>query len=197
MKHRRVGVSYRLISRGIDFIFSFAVILILWWLLLAVWLAIRTTSPGPAIFVQPRVGKGGNSFNCYKFRTMHKGVKQVATHELTADAVTRVGRFMRRTKIDELPQVINILRGDMSLVGPRPCLATQRELIEWRQRLKVLDVRPGITGLAQICGVDMSVPEKLARLDAEYIARRSILLDVEIIIATLTGRGARDNVRSA
>ena len=176
--------------------FALVVILFFWWLLLLCAIAIALSSSGPIIFAQRRVGRAGKSFTCYKFRTMHTGSLQVATHEVGADAVTKFGRLLRRTKLDELPQVINILRGDMSLVGPRPCLEMQHELIEWRQRLNVFSVKPGISGLAQINGVDMSDPEKLARLDAEYVAQRSLSLDIAIALATVRGQGLRDYVRA-
>ena len=105
----------------------------------------------------------------------------------TAADVTRVGYFLRKTKLDELPQLINVLAGDMSLVGPRPCLPSQKNLIEARRRLGVNTVRPGITGLAQVNGVDMSVPERLARIDAGYVATASLLMDLRLILASLPG----------
>jgi lipopolysaccharide/colanic/teichoic acid biosynthesis glycosyltransferase len=122
-------------------------------------------------------------------------VRQAGTHEMSADTVTPLGRWMRRTKIDELPQVLNLLRGEMSLVGPRPCLSIQRELVELREKLGVLRVRPGITGLAQVQGVDMSNAERLAQLDALYVRTRSVRLDIAIILKTLSGRGSRDYIR--
>lgn len=191
------SVGYRIFNRVVDYGFALSVILLLWWLCLLAWLAIRLTSPGSAIFAQPRIGRDGKVFTCYKFRTMRHGIRQAATHEMTEDAITSVGKFMRRTKVDELPQAWNILRGDMSLIGPRPCLPSQRELIDWRTRLGVFQVRPGITGLAQVRGVDMSDPERLARLDADYIARRSVSLDIRIIIETARGSGSRDYVAKA
>lgn len=185
---------YRIFSRCLDYVFVLAVLIFLFWLLIACWIAIRLTSPGGAIFSQSRVGKGGKIFTCYKFRTMRSGVRQAATHEMSADAVTPLGRILRKSKIDELPQAVNLLLGEMSLIGPRPCLPSQRDLVKWREDLGVLAVRPGITGLAQVRGVDMSDPEKLARLDALYIATRSIRLDIDILFDTLRGSGSRDYV---
>lgn len=185
---------YRIFSRCLDYVFVLAVFIFLFWLLIACWIAIRLTSPGGAIFSQSRVGKGGKIFTCYKFRTMRSGVRQAATHEMSADAVTPLGRILRKSKIDELPQAVNLLLGEMSLIGPRPCLPSQRDLVKWREDLGVLAVRPGITGLAQVRGVDMSDPEKLARLDALYIATRSIRLDIDILFDTLRGSGSRDYV---
>ena len=127
---------------------------------------------------------------------MKTGTKQAGTHEMTADAITGIGKFLRKTKIDELPQVWNILRGELSLVGPRPGLPIQTKLTEERQAHDVFSVLPGITGLAQINGVDMSDPERLARIDAQYIAQRGLLTDLKIIVATFLGRGQGDKVRA-
>ena len=168
-----------------DMAFVFVVAILLWWLLALVWLAVRLTSPGPAIFAQPRVGQGERLFVCYKFRTMRAGSPQAGTHEVSPSYITPIGRFLRRTKIDELPQIWNIARGEMSLVGPRPCLPSQTELIDWRRKLDVFRCRPGITGLAQVEGVDMSEPEKLARLDASYCVLSSILTDAKLALTTL------------
>jgi lipopolysaccharide/colanic/teichoic acid biosynthesis glycosyltransferase len=178
---------YRFLQRAMDLSFVLVVALILWWLFILAWAAIRLTSPGPAIFVQSRVGRYERIFSCYKFRTMRTGSPQAGTHEVSSSYITPVGRFLRRTKIDELPQIINLLRGEMSLVGPRPCLPGQAELIEWRRKFGVFACRPGITGLAQVEGVDMSEPERLARMDARYCAIRTITLDFRLAICTLFG----------
>lgn len=185
---------YAAFKRMIDLGFAIFVIVALWWLLLIVWAVVKMTSPGPGIFAQKRVGRHGVLFTCYKFRTMREGTVQAGTHELSPSAVTRVGRFLRRTKIDELPQIWNILRNELSLVGPRPCLPLQEELVLWRRELGVLDVKPGITGWAQIQGVDMRYPEKLAKLDAAYVKLRSLILDIRIIFATIAGRGRGDRI---
>ena len=182
-------------KRLIDLSFAVMVIVFFWWLLVAVWVAIRLDSKGPGIFSQKRVGLAGSVFTCYKFRTMRVGTKQVGTHELTQDSVTRLGSFLRRTKLDELPQIWNILRGELSLVGPRPCLPTQLALVQERQKRGVFAIRLGITGLSQINGIDMSNPILLARWDAQYIALQSLLLDIKIIVGTFVGRGQGDKVR--
>ena len=179
----------------IDFVFVFFVIVFLWWLLIGAWIGIKLSSPGPGIFSQQRVGKNGQNFTCYKFRTMRKGTLQAGTHETSAKNITKLGRILRKTKIDELPQIINIIKGDMSLIGPRPCLPIQIELIAERTRLGVLNEKGGITGWAQIQGVDMSEAVSLASLDAEYLDLRCVILDLKIIIATATGRGQGDKVR--
>jgi O-antigen biosynthesis protein WbqP len=119
---------------------------------------------------------------------MHQGTKSLPTHEVGEKAITKAGRTLRRLKLDELPQLWNVLKGEMSLVGPRPCLPTQGELIERRRELGVYALRPGITGLAQVRGIDMSDPNKCAAADAEYLKHRSLRLDAEIILKTLGGR---------
>lgn len=181
-------------KRLTDWIFALSVIALFWWLLIAVWLAVRATSSGPGIFAQERVGRGGKVFTCYKFRTMREGTRQAGTHEVSASHVTPLGALLRRTKLDELPQVWNILRGELSLVGPRPCLPVQEELIEERRRRGVLEVLPGITGLAQVNGVDMSDPAKLAEWDQRYVATQCILSELKIIWQTFRGRGGGDRV---
>ncbi|KRB32093.1 MULTISPECIES: sugar transferase [Mesorhizobium] len=157
-------------------------------LLLAV-LAVRASSPGPAIFSQTRVGRDGALFRCHKLRTMVQGTPSLPSHEAPANAVTAVGRTLRKFKLDELPQFWNVLKGEMSLVGPRPCLPTQTELIEYRRRLGVLTALPGITGMAQIRGIDMSNPRLLAETDAAYLRAASFWLDLRILFGTLYRNG--------
>ena len=148
-------------------------------------LAVRASSPGPVIFSQTRVGRDGLPFRCHKLRTMYVGTPSLPTHEAPANSVTSVGKVLRKFKLDELPQFWNVLKGEMSLVGPRPCLPTQTELIECRRRLGVLAALPGITGLAQIRGIDMSNPELLAETDAAYLRTASFWLDLRILFGTL------------
>lgn len=151
--------------------------------------AVETGSP---IFAQTRLGQDRRPFTLYKFRTMRVGTASVATHLADRNAVTRSGRLLRATKLDELPQLFNVLRGDMSLVGPRPGLANQTALTAARQSRDVFSVRPGITGLAQIRGVDMSTPELLADLDAAMIASLGLRLYLQLLVQTLIGRGRGD-----
>ena len=139
-----------------------------------------------------RVGRYGKTFTCYKFRTMQQGTVQAGTHEVSQASVTSIGRFLRGTKLDELPQVWNILKNEISLIGPRPGLPVQKELFEARQAWGVFDVKPGISGLAQVNNIDMSDPEKLARWDARYIALQSLVLDIKITLATVRGGGQGD-----
>jgi O-antigen biosynthesis protein WbqP len=164
-------------------------LLVFWPIVLLVIVAIRIESPGPAIFRQVRVGKNQRLFTCYKLRTMHLGTADLPTHEVSESSITALGEYLRRFKIDELPQLYNVLAGDMSLVGPRPCLPTQLELVEARQRLGVFEVRPGITGLAQIQSVDMSNASRLAEIDARYVRTQSLKGDLKLIWATLRGQG--------
>ena len=191
------NLVYQGVKRGLDLVFALAIIALLWWLLAIVWLLIRLQSPGPGIFAQTRVGQDGRTFTCYKFRSMKTGTVQAATNEVSASAVTGIGHFLRRTKLDELPQVWNILRNEVSLVGPRPCLPVQTSLVEERKKRGVLGLKPGITGLSQINGIDMSDPERLAVSDARYLALQSLLLDARIILATATGRGQGDRTAKA
>lgn len=181
-------------KRLIDLGFAMSVIVLLWWLLALIWVAVRIQSPGPGIFAQTRIGKNGAEFACYKFRTMRTGTAQAGTHEVAADAVTALGRVLRRTKLDELPQIVNIMRNEVSLIGPRPCLPVQMELIEARRQSGVLDIKPGISGLAQINGIDMSDPQRLATWDYRYMRLQSLFLDTRILVATLAGRGQGDRV---
>ena len=156
-------------KRAIDFLACALVLLFCWPVLLIIIAAIRLQSPGPAIFAQLRVGKGERPFTCYKLRTMYSGTANLPTHEVKASSVTPLGEHLRRFKIDELPQLWNVLTGDMSLVGPRPCLPSQTDLVEARRKLGVFDVRPGITGLAQVSGRNALTWEDRFALDVQYV----------------------------
>lgn len=152
-----------------------------------------TRSP---LFRQTRVGRNQQPFTLIKFRTMRVGTASVATHLASSSAITSFGHFLRRSKLDELPQLWNVLKGEMSLVGPRPCLPNQHELIAARETLGVFKARPGITGLAQVQGIDMSTPEKLAQVDADMLKTLSLRSYFHYIRQTLTGKGQGDRVRS-
>ncbi|MFZ1388648.1 MAG: sugar transferase [Thiolinea sp.] len=151
-----------------------------------------TRSP---LFRQPRVGRNQQPFMLVKFRTMRVGTASVATHLASSSVITPFGSFLRHTKLDELPQLWNVLWGDMSLVGPRPCLLNQYELITAREALGVFNARPGITGLAQVQGIDMSTSEKLAQVDAEMLKTLSLKAYICYILQTVTGSGQGDRVR--
>lgn len=181
-------------KRFIDLAFAISIVLLLWWAMIIIWVAIKLQSPGPGIFRQRRVGRNEEEFTCLKFRTMLVSAPNVGTHEVPVAAVTPIGHFLRRTKLDELPQVINILRNQMSLVGPRPCLPNQTDMILERRSQGVFEIKPGITGLAQVRGIDMSDPAGLALCDREYLQLQSLVLDAKIILQTATGAGSGDKV---
>lgn len=183
---------YSVSKRTIDLVLSTTMLICSSWLMLLIAIAVKANSRGPAIFAQDRVGLDGKVFTCLKFRTMFTGTRNVATHEMSGAAVTSVGRHLRRLKLDELPQLINVLRNEMSFVGPRPCLPTQSGLIKQRAQRGVIKVKPGITGLAQINGIDMSDPVRLASWDERYCTFRSLAGDVAIMIRTALGRGGGD-----
>ena len=149
---------------------------------------------GSPLFFQTRVGRHQKPFRLVKFRTMRPDTASVATHLADPKAVTGLGHFLRRSKLDELPQLWNVLAGQMSLVGPRPCLLSQTELIHERERRKVFEHRPGITGLAQVQGIDMSTPELLARTDAQMLQTLSATSYFKYILLTVSGRGAGDRI---
>lgn len=151
---------------------------------------------GSPIFRQQRVGRQKKLFTLVKFRTMKPNTASVATHLADASAITPFGNFLRKTKLDELPQLWNVLKGEMSLVGPRPCLPSQGELVSIRQNLGVFNARPGITGLAQIQGVDMSTPQKLAEVDTQMIHTLTLGHYFTYIIKTVLGSGSGDRVRT-
>lgn len=150
---------------------------------------------GAPLFRQERVGRDGRVFILIKFRTMPVNTESVASHLVSGNSITRFGKFLRSTKLDELPQLWNVLKGEMSLVGPRPCLFNQVELLESRNKKGVLAARPGITGLAQISGIDMSTPDRLAETDATMLESLSVRSYFRYLIATALGRGSGDQVR--
>jgi O-antigen biosynthesis protein WbqP len=143
-------------------------------------------------FIQRRLGRNGQVFRLFKLRTMRLGTGDVPSHETVRGSITRTGAFLRRTKLDELPQIWNVLRGDMSFIGPRPGLPTQNELAECRHLHGVDRLLPGITGIAQIRGIDMSTPQYLAEVDATYLGRWSLARDLMLLWRTGTGGGRGD-----
>jgi O-antigen biosynthesis protein WbqP len=150
---------------------------------------------GLPIFRQERVGKGKQPFSLMKFRSMHVNAPSVATHLANASSITPFGGFLRKSKLDELPQLWNVFMGDMSLVGPRPNLYNQEELIQERDSRGVYSVRPGITGLAQINKIDMSTPQLLAETDAKMIDHLNVWYYFKYIFLTVFGNGFGDRVR--
>jgi len=187
-RHEVSGMKPSLrLKRAFDFIGAAGGLLVLWPLLLVLLIFIRLTDSGPALFSQTRVGRHGRPFTLYKFRTMRDGTAWVPTHLVDPAALTPTGRILRRFKLDELPQLVNVLRGEMSLVGPRPCLYDQVELIEARVRHGVFSVLPGITGEAQVHGITMSEVERLVEVDAKYVLNRTFWGDLKIIWKTFFG----------
>jgi O-antigen biosynthesis protein WbqP len=156
--------------------------------------AIGSVAIGSPIFRQTRVGRHQKPFTIVKLRSMPIDTASMASHLVDAAAITPYGRFLRRTKIDELPQLWNVLCGDMSMVGPRPCLFNQEELIAERAALGVFDFRPGITGLAQVSNIDMSTPTKLAKVDHEMLAQLTLRSYFLYILLTAFGKGVGDRV---
>lgn len=150
---------------------------------------------GSPIFSQKRIGKDFKIFYLYKFRTMRMNTESVASHLASPSNITKLGSFLRRTKIDEIPQLLNVLKGDMSLVGPRPNLENQLELIHERKQYHIYKYKPGITGLAQVQNIDMSKPKLLAKTDSAMIETLSLKNYFKYIILTITGSGSGDVIR--
>lgn len=173
------------LKRFIDFFVAGGTLILLIWFLPIVAFFIKRDSVGPVFLRQQRVGRDGRVFKCIKLRTMHVGTDNLGTHEISANAVTAVGRILRRIKLDELPQIWNVLKGEMSLVGPRPSLPGQSEVIAARERYNIASLLPGISGFAQIHHIDMSKPRTLAAYDAIYLRHASVCMDIYIIGMTL------------
>lgn len=180
--------------RVFDIVLSLLGILFLWPLALVVCIVIYLEK-GKPIFLQERMGKNQKPFILYKFRTMNIGTANIASHLSNKNDITKFGMLLRRTKIDELPQLLNVLKGEMSIVGPRPNLFSQTELIAERSKRGVYHHRPGITGLAQINDVDMSTPVKLSELDAMMLQNLTPANYIKYILATLMGKGQGDRIR--
>lgn len=180
-----------LVLRWLDVLLAGTGLLVLLPVLLVVGLFCWTDTRSP-LFAQERVGRDQRLFVLVKFRTMRPGTASVASHLVSSSAVTRTGVFLRRTKLDELPQLWNVLLGHMSLVGPRPGLSNQHQLTAAREALGVYAARPGITGLAQVNGIDMSTPELLAQTDARMLRELGVLNYFKFIFLTVTGKGAGD-----
>ena len=181
--------------RLVDFIAALIGIILLspFILLIAIILFLEHRKP---FFIQKRMGKNMVEFTLIKFRSMSPKAANLPTHEISADLITRTGKFIRATKLDELPQLWNVLKGEMSLVGPRPCLPTQEELINERQALGVFKLRPGITGPAQVKNIDMSTPKKLALEDSQMVGNLTLFSYLKYVLMTVTGSGQGDKVRT-
>ena len=185
------------IKRGIDFLLSLIALVLFspLFLILCIW--IKLDSKGPILFKQKRVGKDKTYFYILKFRTMYVDTpKDMPTHLLANpdQYITKAGRFLRKTSLDELPQILNILKGDMAIIGPRPALWNQYDLIEERDRYHANEIKPGLSGWAQINGRDELEIEVKAKLDGEYVERSSFLFDVKCLIKTITSVLRSDGV---
>ena len=179
---------YLIIKRVLDFILSLIALIILFIPFVIIGIVIKIESKGPVFFKQERIGKGKKHFFIYKFRSMRTDApKDMPTHLLNdaTSYITKSGNFLRKTSLDELPQLINILKGEMSIVGPRPALWNQDDLVAERDKYGANDVRPGLTGLAQVNGRDeLEIPVK-AKFDGEYVEKISFIQDVKIILLTV------------
>jgi len=181
--------GYRYIKRIIDILLSGLAIIILSPLLLILCIAIKLDSPGPIFFTQKRVGIHKTYFQIYKFRTMRTDTpKDMPTHMLAnpEQYITKTGRFLRKTSLDELPQIFNIFKGDMSIVGPRPALWNQDDLVAERDKYGANDVTPGLTGWAQINGRDELEIDVKAKLDGEYVKKFGFIMDLKCFFGTIT-----------
>jgi lipopolysaccharide/colanic/teichoic acid biosynthesis glycosyltransferase len=181
-------------TRFFDIVFSLLGLIILSPIILLL-IIIGFYDTGSPLFRQKRVGVNLKPFRLLKFRSMHVNTQAVATHLVQVSAITKWGSFLRKSKLDELPQLFNVLMGDMSFVGPRPNLFNQLELIEERAMRGVYSIRPGITGLAQIEKIDMSTPQLLAETDAKMIDHLSVWYYFKYIFLTVFGKGFGDRVR--
>ena len=181
--------TYMAIKKCMDFLIALVALLLFWWVLAILCIAIKIDSPGPIFFKQKRVGLHKTHFNILKFRTMRIDTpKDMPTHMLSNpdQYITKVGKFLRKSSLDELPQIINILKGEMSIVGPRPALWNQYDLIEERDKYGANDVIPGLTGWAQINGRDeLEIPVK-AKLDGEYVEKFGLAMDIKCFFGTIT-----------
>lgn len=190
---------YGFLKRFFDIVLSFVAIIVFSWLLIIIAVAIVVEDKGNILFKQKRIGKNKKEFYIYKFRTMKVSTpKDVPTHLLDnpESYITKIGGFLRKTSLDELPQLFNILKGDMSIVGPRPALWNQFDLIALRDENGSNSVRPGLTGWAQVNGRDELPIDVKAGFDGEYIKKMSIIFDIKIILMTVvsvfTSKGVRE-----
>ncbi len=183
------------VKKLFDYVSSFLGIVVLSPVLIITSILIKAESKGPVIFKQKRPGINNKIFNIYKFRSMRIDTPDLATDKIEATVfITKTGKFIRRTSIDELPQLFNILKGDMSVVGPRPALFNQYELIEKRTKVNVHTVKPGITGLAQVMGRDNITDDQKVQYDKFYVENQSFVLDMFILYKTIKGVLTSDNV---
>ena len=191
-----IGMYKKWLKRAIDFTLSFIGLIVLLPVFLIIAIAIKIDDPGPVFFKQKRVGIHKSYFSLYKFRSMKVNTPDVPTHLLTnpEQYISHVGQFLRKSSLDELPQLINIIKGEMSIIGPRPALWNQDDLIAERDKYGANDVRPGLSGWAQINGRDeLEIPVK-AKLDGQYVEKLSFAMDVKCFLGTITSVLKSDGV---
>lgn len=189
---------YQYIKRLIDIVLSLGAIVVLSPVLIVLAVLIKLDSKGPVLFRQKRVGKDKVHFEILKFRTMYADVpKDVPTHLLAdpASKITKIGRFLRKSSLDELPQIFNIFKGEMSIIGPRPALWNQFDLIEERDKYGANDVRPGLTGLAQVMGRDELPIDVKAKYDGDYVKNITFANDVKIFFRTIFSVASADGIK--
>lgn len=189
---------YVYVKQTIDFLMALIGMIVLWPVFLIIAIAIKTSSKGPVLFKQKRLGKNKSEFYILKFRTMRTDTPNDMPTHLLKDPdffITKVGKFLRKTSLDELPQIINILKGEMSIVGPRPALWNQYDLIAERDKYGANDIKPGLTGWAQINGRDELPIEKKAKLDGEYVASLSFMFDIKVFFMTILSVLKSDGVK--
>lgn len=189
--------AYERTKRLLDIALALALLIVLSVPMTLMALLVRVTSEGPAWYWSRRIGRGNRVFAMPKFRTMRVGAPVVATHLLEGGAsyVTPIGRVLRRTSLDELPQLLSIISGDMSFVGPRPALFNQHDLVELRTQRGIHELAPGLTGWAQVHGRDECTIEEKVRLDEYYLGKRSLILDLRILVLTLAAAGSGKDIR--
>ena len=195
---RCVSSRYAHIKRIFDTVLAYFILLVAYIPMLFIAILIKLTSEGGVIFRQVRIGAGGRRFICYKFRTMRCDAPSNLSTAEFADAesyITPIGRFLRRTSLDELPQLFNVICGEMSLVGPRPLIPEERDMHEKRHELGIYAVRPGMTGLAQIMGRDELEDADKLRYDTEYVSRIGFMTDARIIFCTVAKVISADGIK--
>lgn len=188
LEYVEIQNGYPILKRMLDIGISFLALMVLALPMFFIAIAIKIDDPGTVLFSQKRVGRDGKRFRFYKFRTMRKDTpKYRSTSELENPEryITRLGKFLRRSSLDELPQLLNVLKGDMSLVGPRPLISDEYEIHQMRMRFGVYNVRPGVTGLAQINGRDLVSPADKVRWDVRYLENFGLAQDIKIVFGTI------------
>ena len=182
--------KYVFVKSFLDVLIAYLLLVICYFPMLLIAISIKVSDGGPVIFKQKRVGINGKIFVCYKFRTMRcDAPSEMPTKDFinAKEYYTRIGAFLRKTSLDELPQLFNVLAGEMSLVGPRPLIVGEKEIHKWRSRFGVYNARPGITGLSQICGRDNLDDIRKIECDTVYVSNINFISDVNIIVATMIG----------